>query len=172
MSEVARLQDTFPESLVTASNRAGMVYTDGDPGELATRLDGNPAVEVVLWREDDTAVARREGEELRFTPTESSGDASILDHPQGLERAWAALANPNAGELVVSAAAGWEFADLGGRHHAGGGSHGSLLAGDSEVPMLTVGLDVQPGSIVEVLPAVLGHFGVAAPAYARTLAPA
>jgi hypothetical protein len=149
-----------------------MVYTDAEPAELAARLDGNPAVDVVLWREEGTAVARREGEELRFTPTESSGDASILDHPQGRERAWAALANPNAGELLVSAAAGWEFADLGGRHHAGGGSHGSLLAGDSEVPMLTVGLDFQPGSIVEVRPAVLGHFGVAAPPYARTLAPA
>ena len=87
----------------------------------------------------------------------------------GRERAWAALANPNAGELIVSAAAGWEFADLGGRHHAGGGSHGSLLTGDSEVPMLTVGLDAMPGSIVEVMPAVLDHFGVAPPAYARAL---
>ena len=84
-------------------------------------------------------------------------------------RAAAALANPNAGELIVSAAAGWEFADLAGRHHAGGGSHGSLLAGDSEIPMLVVGLDVLPASIVEVMPAVLDHFAVPAPPYARTL---
>jgi len=69
--------------------------------------------------------------------------------------------------LIVSAAAGWEFADLAGRHHAGGGSHGSLLAGDSEVPMLAVGLETLPGSIVEVMPAVLEHFGVGLPAYAR-----
>ena len=34
--------------------------------------------------------------------------------------------NPNAGEVLVSAAPGWEFADLAGRHHVGGGSHGSL----------------------------------------------
>jgi predicted AlkP superfamily pyrophosphatase or phosphodiesterase len=171
VSDVARLQDAFPDSIVTASNRAGMIYNDGAPPRaLATRLDGNPAVEVVLWREGEEAVARRDGEELRFTPTGTRGDASILDHPDGLERAWAALANPNAGELIVSAAAGWEFADLAGRNHAGGGSHGSLLAGDSEVPMLTVGLDVLPGSIVEVMPAVLDHFGVAAPAYARVLA--
>ncbi len=33
--------------------------------------------------------------------------------------------------------------------------------------MLTVGLETMPGSIVEVMPAVLDHFGVAAPAYAR-----
>jgi predicted AlkP superfamily pyrophosphatase or phosphodiesterase len=168
--EVARLQDAFPGALVTASNRAGMVYTDADPGPLAAAVDGEPAIDVVLWREGDEAVARRGGEEVRFTAAQTSGDASILDYPDGRERAWAALANPNAGDLIVSAAPGWEFADLGGRHHAGGGSHGSLLAGDSEVPMLTVGLDVLPGSIVEVMPAVLDHFGVAPPAYARVLA--
>ena len=169
VSEVARLQAAFPDELVTASNRAGMVYTDRDPGVRARRLDGDPAVEVVLWREGTEAVARRDGAELRFAPGRTSGDASILDHPDGLERAWSALANPNAGELIVSAAAGWEFADLAGRHHAGGGSHGSLLTGDSEVPMLAVGLDALPASIVEVMPAVLEHFGVVAPAYARTL---
>jgi hypothetical protein len=35
--------------------------------------------------------------------------------------------------------------------------------------MLTIGLDAQPQSIVEVAPAVLQHFGVAPPAYTRTL---
>lgn len=170
VDEVARLQDTFPEAIVTASNRAAMVYSDGDRAELAARLDGNRGVDVVLYREGEEAIARRDGEELRFTPDETSGDIAILDHPQGLERAWAALANPNAGELIISAALGWEFADLAGRHHAGGGSHGSLLAGDSEVPMLTVGLETQPGSIVEVMPAVLEHFGVALPEYARASA--
>ena len=160
VSEVARLQDVFPDALVTASNRAGMVYTDDDPALLARRLDGNPAVDVVLRRDGDKLVARRDG---------ADGDVSQLDHPDGPERAAAALANPNAGELIVSAAAGWEFADLAGRHHSGGGSHGSLLAGDSEVPMLAVGLDVLPASIVEVMPAVLDHFGVPAPPYARTL---
>ena len=59
-------------------------------------------------------------------------------------RAAAALANPNAGEVLVSAAPGWEFVDLAGRHHSGGGSHGSLEAADSEVPMLTVGLGPPP----------------------------
>ena len=159
VSHVERLEDTFPDELVTASNRAGMVYSGVDPAVLARRLDGNPAVDVVLRREGDTFVARRDG---------SDGPLSQLDHPDGPARAAAALANPNAGELIVSAAAGWEFADLAGRHHAGGGSHGSLLTGDSEVPMLTVGLETMPGSIVEVMPAVLDHFGVAAPAYART----
>ena len=71
----------------------------------------------------------------------------------------------------MSPSEGWEFADLAGRHHAGGGSHGSLLAGDSEVPMLTVGLDgPPPATILDVAPAVLEHFGVEPPAYARALA--
>ena len=78
----------------------------------------------------------------------------------------------NAGELIVSAAPGWEFADLAGRHHAGGGSHGSLTTGDSEVPMLAVGLDLLPASITEVMPTVLGHFGVPLPPYARPPGPA
>src|SRR5256885_6159566 len=75
--------------------------------------------------------------------------------------------NPNAGEVIVSAAPGYEFADLAGRHHVGGGSHGSLFAGDSEVPMLTVGLDTDPRSIVDVAPALIGHFGVEPPSYQR-----
>lgn len=98
------------------------------------------------------------------------GDASILDYPDALPRAWAALANPNAGEILVSAAEGYEFADIGGGHHVGGGSHGSLVAGDTEVPLLTVGVERVAGlapvrSIVEVAPLVLAHFGVTAPAY-------
>ena len=91
----------------------------------------------------------------------------MADYPDALARAWAALRNPNAGELLVSAAPGVEFADLAGRHHAGGGSHGSLTAGDSVVPCSTVGVDAVPASIVDVAPAVLAHFGVEAPAYAR-----
>ncbi|MDQ3103303.1 MAG: hypothetical protein M3Q53_05635, partial [Actinomycetota bacterium] len=157
--------------LVTASNRAGMIYAAGELQPLAARLDGHDSVDVVLYREGDEGVARREGEELRFAPAgrgfATSGDASILDHPDGLVRAWAALANPNAGELLVSAALGWEFADLAGRHHSGGGSHGSLAAGDSEVPMLTVGLDGEPCSITDVMPLALTHFGVALPEYVR-----
>lgn len=160
--------------LVTASNRAGMVYRQPacreEPAELARRLDGSVAAEVVLWREGDEAVARRDGEQLRFAPRggawRTSGDASLLDQPDALERSWAALANPNAGELLVSSPPGVELTDLAGRSHLGGGSHGSLEAGDSEVPILTVGVEGEPRRIVDLAPLVLGHFGVALPAYA------
>ena len=173
-----RLQDAFSDFrlfhpgnghgaqlVVTASNRAGMVYRLPDcpveSRDLAERLDGE---HLVLFREDGTAVARREGEELRFEPAgegwATSGETAILSQPDALERAWAALANPNAGDLIVSAAPGVEFADLGGSHHVGGGSHGSLEQGDSEVPMLSVGLDAPPRRIVDVAPRVIEHFDV------------
>jgi predicted AlkP superfamily pyrophosphatase or phosphodiesterase len=155
--------------VVTASNRAGMVYRlpgcREDAAALAARLDGDAAAEVVLYREAGEAVARRAGEELRFAPADSgwrtSGDESLLDQPDALERAWGALANPNAGEVIVSPAPGVEFTDLAGRSHLGGGSHGSLEAGDSEVPILTVGIDAPvPKRIVDLTPLALAHFGV------------
>jgi hypothetical protein len=175
--EVARLGDRFrhaEETLVAASNRAGHVYRLGPSAptarELAERLDGDPSVEVALFREGDAVVARREGEEARIEETRAgrvlAGDASILDQPDAVARAVAAVGCPNAGEVLVSARDGWEFHDLGGGHHLGGGSHGSLTAADSLVPVLTVGLGAAaPRSVVDVAPLVLDHFGVAAPPY-------
>jgi predicted AlkP superfamily pyrophosphatase or phosphodiesterase len=173
--EAVALEPLFSERelLVTASNRAGMVYRLGedmpDPETLARRLDGVAAVEVALWRDGDEAVARRDGAELRFSPGAEGfvthGDAAILDHPDALVRAWAALANPNAGELLLSAAEGVEFADLAGGSHAGGGSHGSLVTGDSEVPVLSVNAGPPPGSITGIAPLVAQSFGVDPPSY-------
>ncbi len=161
--------------LPLASNRAAHVYLQPgcrlDPRAVAARLDRVPAAEIALFREGSDAVARRDGEELVFTPASAggfvlSGDASILGHPDALARTWAALANPNAGEVLVSGAEGYEFADLGGGHHIGGGSHGSLVAGDTEVPLITVGIGGTARSIVDVAPLILSYFGVAAPGYA------
>jgi hypothetical protein len=152
-----------------------MVYRLGedtpDPETLARRLDGVAAVEVALWRDGDEAVARRDGAELRFAPCAEGfvthGDAAVLDHPDALARAWAALANPNAGELLLSAAEGVEFADLAGGSHAGGGSHGSLVTGDSEVPVLSVNAGPPPGSITGIAPLVAQSFGIDPPSYVR-----
>ena len=162
---------------VTASNRCGMVYALGtslSPRELAARLDDEPAADVVLFREGELAVARREREELRFRPAgngwDLEGDADVLDphaYPNGLERAWRALACPNAGDVIVSARTGWDFADAGGRAHTGGGSHGSLAVADSTVPVVAAGFDGDPlgeePQVVDLAPLALAHFGVAVP---------
>ncbi|MDQ2980844.1 MAG: alkaline phosphatase family protein [Actinomycetota bacterium] len=173
-----QLQPRFAgaDVVVTASNRAGMIYRlDGaeDSRLLAARLDTEPGAAQALFLEGDEAVARRDGEELRFSPSgtgwRTSGDTALLPEPDALVRAWAALRNPNAGDLIVSATSGYEFADNAGRSHLGGGSHGSLDAGDSEVPMLTIGVAGEPSSITDVAPLVMRHFGVAPPAYVRGL---
>jgi len=138
------------DDMVTASNRAAMVYTD-EPRRVAERLDGEPSAGIVCFREGDRVVARLNGDE---------DDAILDDVPDGRVRAAAALANPNAGEVLVSAAPGWEFYDLAGRHHLGGGSHGSLEAPDSLVPMLSIGLGPPPASIAGIKDAIVRHFAV------------
>ncbi len=179
VTEVAQLERSLSAHadhiLVTASNRAGQVYLlpDAriDAEVLARALDGDETVDATFRREHDEAVARRGGQELRFKPGDdgwqTSGDRSLLDDPDALWRVWSALANPNAGELLVSAAFGWEFSDIGGRHHAGGGSHGSLIADDSIVPLLTIDVGTPINRITDVMPAALQHFGVEPPAYVR-----
>jgi len=193
VDRIARLQDpledlnvftgrrgTTPDGcdvVVTASNRSGMLYAlDGRSArDLAERLDGADGVDLALFHEDGEAVARKAGAEVRFAPGVGggwniSGDNSLLDsevYPNAFERVWCALACPNAGEVIVSAAPGWEFEDLGGRHHVGGGSHGSLLAGDSTVPMLAAGFDESPlpddASVTDLALLALAHFGVQPP---------
>jgi predicted AlkP superfamily pyrophosphatase or phosphodiesterase len=147
--ERAASLDVGENDLVTASNRAAMVYT-ATPRAVAERLDDQPAAGIVLFEEDGRVVVRRDGDE---------DDALLDDVPDGRARATAAVRNPNSGEVVVSAAPGWEFVDLAGRSHIGGGSHGSLDAADSEVPMLTVGLGPPPASITGIKQLVVDHFG-------------
>jgi hypothetical protein len=85
-------------------------------------------------------------------------------YPNALERVACLLECVNAGEVVCSAAAGFEFVDAGGSHHVGGGSHGSLSADDSVVPLITVGVDASwlPGepSITDAYGLVQRHFGL------------
>ena len=74
------VDSAVPGALVTASNRAAMVYRlpecGPDARALAERLDDEPSVGVALFREGSEAVARREREELRFSPGD---DGWLLD---------------------------------------------------------------------------------------------
>jgi Type I phosphodiesterase / nucleotide pyrophosphatase len=135
------------------------------------------------------AVVERRGEALRFRPGddvadlrggrwEVEGELAVLaasaadgrlrseEYPDPLARVFSALTAPHAGDFVVSLELGFEAVDWGGVTHAGGGSHGSLLAGDSLGPLLFVGCgpaaadEREQWTLRDVAPAVLEHFGL------------
>src|SRR5664280_498514 len=88
------------------------------------------------------------------------------DYPDVLSRVWAALTCPTSGEVLLSAAPGYEFIDWGRQAHVGGGSHGSLHASDSLGALVAYGVELPaegPGqwAIRDIAPIVLGHFGLA-----------
>jgi hypothetical protein len=187
--------DPLPEQAdlaVCPAARSAMVYllredadVDGLVGDLQT-IDG---VDLVIRRVGDEAVVRSPRGELRFAPGGDvrdlrdgtwsvDGDRRVLDlhvedgrvtspaYPHALGRLWSALTSPYAGDVLVSAAPGWEFVDWGGADHVGGGSHGSLLADDSEGVLLASGVDMAPReqwSIADVTALVLGHFSLRSP---------
>ncbi len=88
------------------------------------------------------------------------------DFPDVLARAWAALTCPSSGEVLLSAAPGYEFLDWGRQAHVGGGSHGSLHASDSLGALIAYGVELpaeepRQWAIRDIAPIVLGHFGLA-----------
>ncbi len=137
----------------------------------------------------EVAVVERVGERVRFRPGgtvadlrggrwEIEGELSVLEariedgrlrsdaYPDPLARVWSALTAPSAGDFVLSLAPGFEAVDWGGVTHVGGGSHGSLHAGDSLGPLLFVGCgpevagEREQWALRDVAPVVLEHFGI------------
>jgi predicted AlkP superfamily pyrophosphatase or phosphodiesterase len=154
-------------------------------------------VDLVLWRSgangDAEAVVSSARGELRFAPggdvedvrgrrwsvegeLESLGgrieDGRFLspEYPGALERVWSALSCPTAGDVLLSAAPGYEFVDWGGADHVGGGSHGSLHRSDSLGALLWCGTGPdtrdlrEQWSLQDVATMVREHFGVSATA--------
>ena len=134
------------------------------------------------------AVVSSNGHELRFRPGsrqrdrrgaewEVSGDPEALaaevsgsrfeseEYPDALARLWSALTSPHAGDVLISAADGYECVDWGGVSHTGGGSHGALSREDSLAPLLFVGCGPRrPGknpqwALRDLAPIITGHFG-------------
>jgi Type I phosphodiesterase / nucleotide pyrophosphatase len=135
------------------------------------------------------AVVERASHELRFRPgTEVTdrrgrgwdldGDpsaigAQVVDgrlrcdlYPDPLDRLWSALTAPHAGDLMISAAPGYELVDWGGATHCPGGSHGSLHSSDSLGPLAVCGFDSETAAqreqwaLSDVAGLVLSHFGL------------
>ncbi|MDE3069421.1 MAG: alkaline phosphatase family protein, partial [Acidobacteriota bacterium] len=139
----------------------------GEVRERALALEG---VELAAWVVRDVhgapteaALAGPRTRELRFAPggelTDARGETwsiegdrdvlglreadGLLDaplYPDALARLWAALACERSGDVLLSAAPRFEFLDWGGQAHRGGGSHGSLRAGDSLTGLVMAGV--------------------------------
>jgi predicted AlkP superfamily pyrophosphatase or phosphodiesterase len=98
-------------------------------------------------------------------------DASVEDgmlltpaYPDALARVWSALTCATSGEVLLSAAPGYEFLDWGGAAHVGGGSHGSLHASDSLGALVLCGIapteEPAQWAIRDVASLVKRHFGL------------
>jgi len=106
------------------------------------------------------------GDLAALEATIESGRLRSETYPDPLARIWSALGSPHAGDFLVSLAPGYEAVDWGGVTHAGGGSHGSLHAGDSLGPLLFVGCGPSEAgerdqwALRDVAPIVRDHFGL------------
>ena len=107
-----------------------------------------------------------EGDLAALQATVGDGTLSSDTYPDPLARVWSALSSPHAGDFVLSLTPGYEAVDWGGVSHAGGGSHGSLHAGDSLGPLLFVGcgpddaIDRPQWALRDIAPVVYEHFGL------------
>ena len=137
------------EEAVVKSRRGELRFVAG--GELEDQRGGRWSVEGRL------AALRAEVQDGRFLCTE---------YPDALARIWSALHCPTAGDLLLSAAPGYEFVDWGGADHVGGGSHGSLHRSDSLGALLWCGTGPESRdartqwSLCDVAPLVREHFGL------------
>jgi Type I phosphodiesterase / nucleotide pyrophosphatase len=184
-----------PEIAICPAQRSAMLYVLGDEDreelmprliETAESLDG---VDLVIHRAGDEVAVRTPRGELRFQPggdvsdprgeqwaiegdlvaleaTVEDGLLKSPDYPDALARLWSAATCPTAGDVLLSAAPGFEFVDWGGQDHVGGGSHGSLHHSDSHGALLWCGIgpddrDARPQwTIRDVAPMVLDHFDI------------
>jgi Type I phosphodiesterase / nucleotide pyrophosphatase len=169
---------------------------DEELPQLADTVAAAPGIDFVAWREGGEGIVRpgsayagEEISELRFSPGGElrdlrggtwavEGDERALEldtsdgrvtsgtYPNPLERLWAALACQTSGDLLVSAAPGYEFVDWGGFDHVGGGSHGSLHRGDSLGTLIFCGTgpqsrdDREQWTIADAAPAIARHFAL------------
>jgi hypothetical protein len=182
---------------LSPAQRSAMIYLlDGENREtlLARAVEASAAldgVDLVLHLAGEEAVVRSPRGELRFAPGGElsdlrgerwsvEGEPAALgaelrdgrfltpDYPDALARIWSSLRCRTSGDVLLSAAPGYEFVDWGGADHVGGGSHGSLHRSDSLGALLWCGTG--PGStqareqwsLCDVAPMINRHFGIEA----------
>ncbi|MGA9856991.1 MAG: alkaline phosphatase family protein [Solirubrobacteraceae bacterium] len=183
------------EIALSPAQRSAMIYAlDPDTApDVCTRARdvaaGVEGVDLVMWLAAGEAAVRGRRGELRFTSGGElsdargerwsvEGDLGVLraeiqdgrflstEYPDALARIWSALHCPTAGDILLSAAPGYEFVDWGGSDHVGGGSHGSLHRSDSLGALLWCGTGPDSKatrdqwSLRDIAPMVRSHFGL------------
>jgi predicted AlkP superfamily pyrophosphatase or phosphodiesterase len=180
------------EIAVCPSQRSAQLYVldrehrDELVPRLVRDLRAVEGLDAIAYRDGDEAAVWTPRGELRFAPgdelTDRRGNGWSVDgelgalgleledgvirsrtHPLALARLWPALESPRTGDVLVSADGGYEFVDWGGIAHVGGGSHGSLLRGDSLGALIMCGIEPPEGApeqwtVADVTPLVLHHF--------------
>ena len=184
-----------PEVALSPAQRSAMIYAlDPDHREEIVRrsldaiadVDG---IDLAMWLDGEEAVIRGHRGELRFAPGGElqdlrgqrwsvTGDLGALraeiqdgrllctEYPDPLGRVWSALRCRHAGDILLSAAPGYEFVDWGGSAHVGGGSHGSLHRSDSLATLLWCGTGPdsraarEQWSLRDIAPLVRDHFAL------------
>jgi hypothetical protein len=162
-AEVARVALAVPGvdlAMRRAAPREGVI--EGERGELHFA----PGGDLVDLRGRRWSV---DGELAAIGARVEDGRLLSPDYPDALGRVWSALTCPTAGDVLLSAAPGYEFVDWGGAAHVGGGSHGSLHRSDSLGALLWCGAGPETRdaheqwTLRDVLPIVTDHFGVERP---------
>jgi predicted AlkP superfamily pyrophosphatase or phosphodiesterase len=183
------------EIALSPAQRSAMIYAldEERTGQLVERaleaVRDIEGVDLTMTLGDGEAVVRSRRGELRFQPGGElsdlrgerwsvDGDLGVLraeiqdgrllstEYPDALTRIWSALRCENAGDVLLSAAPGYEFVDWGGSDHVGGGSHGSLHRSDSLGLLMWCGTG--PGersakdqwSLRDITPMIRDHFGL------------
>jgi len=161
-----------PRVVQTAATIPGVdviAYRDGEEGVIAAPGRGTLRFTAGGDLRDARGNAWTVTGDLNALNAQTSGGVfSSPDYPDALRRVWAALTCATSGDVLLSAAPGYEFPDWGGADHVGGGSHGSLHHSDSLGALAFCGVDGWAGtgstadgawSITDVAPMVCGHFG-------------
>jgi hypothetical protein len=183
------------EIALSPAQRSAMIYALGEEErreEVIARAikitAAVPGVDLIIARNNGEARVLSARGELRFAPGSEVTDlrgqrwsvegelaalaAEVQDgrfmsasYPDALSRVWSALTSPTAGDILLSAAPGYEFVDWGGADHVGGGSHGSLHATDSLGALMWCGTGPpsrsshEQWSLRDVAAIVREHFG-------------
>ena len=174
---------------VCGNGRVGFVYLNERRRErlrarVVAALREHDAVDQIMWREGDTyAIASPRGD-LRFWVANGDGvvderdnkwafegdleavmgvvegnDLRTPEYPLAFWRIKGALDLDRIGDIVVTPKLTYEFTDLAGGHHKGGGDHASLHVQDSVVPFMSTLADppLHP-TTVDVVPHIVSHF--------------